>query len=680
MAKKLKIKGTAVPFVITIGFSMFYIIYGTLDLENRMTAVHSIAKKSKVTLPNSTPNVETFLGFPIYDYSLGLGTNLPIASGLSRITTVTFFIDIPDDTFTILFLSIVLFTTLHCLIKVKSEIQNSTRILRSMVLTGFLYPLVVYTMINDWPDVAISYLSLILIQSSLFQIRQEKSQNHLNPHIYFTLLLGVTLSLFGQTGYLPIILLISIAQIIFFGEKYMSYFKNLISEYKWMTLASVLLFLYAGLNLFQILSVESHDENQIRESQQLSLNFDFFELRQPNIAVIALLVFLLYRSRSSISKSWLKELFLAGFILSVSWNSSLFGIFAPSSEWLIRDYFWIQLLLLLITSHQKFKTAEIKSNSIKFIGLILTLVIFSAPILLIINSQNQSRLVSWINPNNISNSQLHELFSKQLLVTGDRVFTAPSELIRNRGGGISGLISYSDLTSQGITSISSWTKMRDSSALVYNEKMFENRAFTEDCNRFIVQLTSPTVVIADKSLSTCIRDIESLGYIKLWGNEKFSLYRGISKSRYEIQSLTSLASSFDRNFPISCGLLQKECSILYEQQFMSYSKFEQGGPFCQSHIGVKGWCLEFDKKNYERFIIVPVLFDSAIVTREKFELREIGGLSAVKVPKNFEGKINLLYKPSLLDFHYYTSSLGLSLILIYLSFRVITFRKVSTSP
>lgn len=680
MAKKLKIKGTAVPFVITIGFSIFYFVYGTLDLENRLTAVHSIAKKSNVTLANSTPNIETFLGFPIYDYSLGLGTNLPIASGLSRISTVTFFIDIPDDIFTILFLGLALFLTLYSLIKISSEIQNSTRTLQSMVLTGFLYPLVVYTMINDWPDVAISYLSLILIQSSLFQIRQEKSQKHLNSHMYFTFLLGVTLSLFGQTGYLPIILLISLAQIIFFGEKYMSYFKNLISEYKWMTLASLILFLYAGLNLFQILKAESHDEIQIRESQQLSINYDLFELRQPNIVVLALLVFLLYQSRSSINKSWLKELFLAGFVLFVSWNSSLFGIFAPSSEWLIRDYFWTQLLLLLSTSHQKFNSAEIKSNFTKFIGLILSLVIFSAPFLLIINSQNQSRFVSWINPNNISNSQLHELLSKQLLITGDRVFTAPSELIRNRGGGINGLISYSDLTSQGITSISSWTKMRNSSALVYNEKMFENRAFTEDCNRFMVQLTSPTVVIVDKSFSTCIRDIESLGYIKLWSNEKFSLYRGISNFRYEINSQTSSNSSFGRNFPTSCGFLQKECSISYEEEFMSHSKFEQGGLFCQSYIRVKGWCLEFDEKNYERLIIVPVLFDAAIATNEKNELREIFGLTAVKVPKNFEGKIHLLYKPSLLDIHYYTSSLLLSLILIYLSFRVVTFRKISTQP
>jgi hypothetical protein len=680
MIDELKTKGLVRALLITVAFSIFYFIFGTLDLENRMTAVHSLVKKSKATIPNANPNVETFLGFPIYDYSLGLGTNLPITSGLSRISTLTFFIDVSDDIFTILFISLAVFATLYCLIQMFSEILNSSSIIQTFVLTGLLYPLIIYTMINDWTDVAISYLSLVLIQSSLIRIRQGNSQKDINSFIYFAFLLGITLSLFGQTGYLPIVFLTSLAQIIFFGEKYISFFKSLISEYRWLTLSSLLLFLYAGLNLFHILSVESNDESQMRESQQLRVSYDLFEMRQPNILAILVLVFFLSRSQSSIRAAWKKELLLVGFILLLSWNSSVLGIIAPSSEWLIRDYFWIQLFLLFCTSYQKFNTCEIKLNSVKVIGLILVLVIFSSPFTSIFKAQNQSRSVSWINPSNVSNSQLHELLSKRLLVSGDRVFTAPSELIRNRGGGISGLLSYSDLTSQGITSISSWTKMRDSSALVYNEKMFENRAFTEDCNRFTVQLTSPTVVIADKSLLSCIRDIESFGFVKTWSNDKFAVYRGISNIRYEIPDNGSLAKTFDGSFPISCGFLQKECASFYEQKFLSYSKFEKGGPFCQSQIRAKGWCLEFDKKDYERFVIVPVLFEATLTTREKLVLKEIGGLTAVKVPKNFEGEISLRYKPSPFDLNYYIASLGLSLILVHLAFRVFSFCKISTKP
>jgi hypothetical protein len=218
--------------------------------------------------------------------------------------------------------------------------------------------------------------------------------------------------------------------------------------------------------------------------------------------------------------------------------------------------------------------------------------------------------------------------------------------------------------------------MRDSSVLAHNEKMFENRAFTEDCNRFIVQFTAPTVVITEKSLSLCNNSLETLGYLKTWNNEKFNIYRGIPNSFYEIKSGEFSLNSFTENTEISCGLLQHECDGLLKQELLSYSKVEQGGPFCESSTEIKGWCLEFDKRAYERYVILPILFENTLYSQDNLEVREAGGLASVKIPKNFEGKVFLRYKPSFLDSQYYTSSLVLSLAIVYLSTRVLFFPKV----
>lgn len=675
----MKSRDSLIALFITINFFFFFFVHGTLDLENRMTAVHSLAKKSELNLTNSNPNVEAYFGLPIYDYSLGLGTNLPITSGLSRISTLTFFIDVPDDILTLTFLSLLLFITLCCLIKALSVIHNLELLTLSIVLVGFLYPLIIYTIINDWPDVAISYLSLILIQTSLFLIRLKIPETKSSVLALYMFSLGACLAFFGQTGYLPIILLTGLAQLIAFRKVYSAYFKVIIPDHMWLAIGTAILLIFSSLNLFHILNSDGQKKGQVRDSQQLDLNLNLFESsRQPTLLAILFLFFLLYVSRKTFKKEWKGELFLAIGIIIVFWNSSKLGFFAPSSEWLIRDYLWIQLLLLLATTQKKINKIKNKENIINYAGLTLVLLIVSSPIMSIITAPNESRYVSWVNQPDFNKSEFHELLSKQLLVAGDRVLTAPSELIRNRGGGISGLISYTDLTSQGITSISSWSKMRDSSVLVFNEKMFENRAFTEDCNRFILQFTSPTVVITEKSLSLCNESLEALDYLKTWSNDKFNIFRGIPNSLYEIKGKEFSPDFFTENMANSCGLLQHECDSFLKQELMSYLKVEQGGPFCESSTETKGWCLEFDMKTYERIVILPILFENTLYSKNNLEVRNAGGLASVKIPENFEGKVILRYRPSLLDSQYYASSLVLSLLVVFLSTRLLFFPKVLT--
>ena len=666
----MKSKNVSTALFISISYFAFLLVRGTLDLENRMTAVHSLAKKTKYGLSNYNPNVETYFGLPIYDYSLGFGTNLPITSGLSRISTLTFFIDVPDDILTLLFLSLLLFITLWSLVLILSTINNLRRLTLFFILVGFLYPLVVYTFINDWPDVAISYLSLILIQSSLFLIRQNVLGKNINSLAFSILLLGACVTFYGQVGYFPVTLLTVLAQIIVFGKLYLTFFKAIISDYKLLAICTTILFFYSGLNLYNILNSENRVEGQLRDSQELKLNLNLLDSRQPSLVVILFIFFLIYHSKNKLSKDWIKELFLAIGILLIFWNSSNLGIFSPSSEWLIRDYFWIQLLLLLAITQKKKNKTKNQANKVIFTGLTIVFLGFYSPLTSIITTPSHSRNVSWINQAGFGESEFYALMSHQLLTTGDRVLTAPSELIRNRGSGISGLISYTDLTSQGITSISSWSKMRDSSIMVYNKKMFENRAFLEDCNRFIVQLTAPTLVIIDKSLSFCNSSVQNLGYQKTWSNDTYNIYRGTPSYIFEIKTEEFSSDSFTKNPSNLCGLLQQNCESHLKQELLSKLRFDEGGPFCRLFAEIKGWCLEFDKRTYERYVILPILFEETLYSHNKLDVRDAGGLTSVKIPANFQDKIILQYRPSFLDSNYYASSLVLSLFLVFLSARV----------
>jgi len=657
-------------FVAT-GFSLFYFSFGTLDLENRMTAVHSLVKKSRKILPESDPNIETFFGLPIYDYALGFGTNLPIASGLSRISPVTFFIELPDDIFTITFLGLILSVSLYCLLQSISNIRSTAVITRLLLSIISLYPLIVYTLINDWPDVAISYLSLLIINSTLFQMRQIPSEMRLPANTFPMLLLGLVISFFGQTGYLPIIFIVTLAQVALFRDKYFTCLRYQFLQYKWLTFTVIVLLSFAIFNLIGILKTEISNLNQIRVSQELFLSFNPFNSRQPSLGVVLFLAILIFRLRDRPDYKCNKELILVAGIFLYSWYSSGLGILAPSSEWLIRDFLWIQVLMFLAVSKVFFKRNQLKSKITNSVGAILILLTFISPFLSLSGSPISLREVSWINPNDKSDSIFQQLLQKRFLLEGDRVLTAPSELIRNRGGGISGLISYNDLTSQGITSFSSWSKMRDSSALVYDTKLFENRAFMEDCNSFIIQLSSPSVVIIDKLLLNCNQDVQNLGYLKTWSNEKYTIYRGITESIYEFQDNRFSPGFLEKIKHRFCGLFQQDCQVIYEEEFASSWKYDKAGPFCQPFTKVKGWCLEFDRENYERFVITPILFEDTLYNQANLNIMNMEGLTALKIPANFEGEILLRYKPSFLDLGYYYSSLGLSIAFLYLSIRII---------
>jgi hypothetical protein len=165
--------------------------------------------------------------------------------------------------------------------------------------------------------------------------------------------------------------------------------------------------------------------------------------------------------------------------------------------------------------------------------------------------------------------------------------------------------------------------------------------------------------------------VQNLGYLKTWSNEKYTIYRGITESIYEFQDNRFSPGFLEKIKHRFCGLFQQDCQVIYEEEFASSWKYDKAGPFCQPFTKVKGWCLEFDRENYERFVITPILFEDTLYNQANLNIMNMEGLTALKIPANFEGEILLRYKPSFLDLGYYYSSLGLSIAFLYLSIRII---------
>ncbi len=674
--KKFPFSGNQfISLLVSLSYSLVYVYVGPIDLENRLTAVYSMAKKTEFSPGGSFRNLETFLGLPIFDYSLGLGTNLPLTSGLSRSNVFTSWVNLSENLFTALLLSSFLYVGILTFLSTISQLIEIS-IYKKLILSYLAtYPFITYSLINDWPDVAISYSAVLVLISTLFSIRFQKNfLPHQDSLLGSRAILGITMLYFGQTGYFPIVIIILLAHFAIYYKIFKQLMYITIKRKKLLVAFAVLTFVYAATNLIEILLSEKSKNNQFRDSQALGISVDFLDFRQPHllIFVISIIVIKFF----GIPKLKL-EITLMASILLLAWNSSSFGMLAPSSEWFIRDFFWVNLLLYLslveVVSHKK-NTNRLTLLSAYSIVCFIYITSFVA----IGNSSSFSNLNSWSKQGVSKNTQYQFLLEKELLVPGDRLLVAPSSFIRNRGEGITGLISYNDVTSVGITTLSNWSKMRDASLLIRSEKMYENRAFIEDCNLLTVNFFAPTAILLGKDLTSCIQIVEGLDFERVWENNKAILFRGNSKVlhvlnvNFTTRTLAEILNSSD------CGLFDVYCNGELTKAFDSIAVKDDMGPFCKYDSKLKGWCLEFNQSSFDRKIVLPIAFEPTLRADRDLELSNAGGLTVIAIPSNFPHKIRVSYYSSDLDRAYYLTSFFLTFLLVLTAIQIsLISRKVN---
>lgn len=656
-----QISDTIIAAVISVIFCILYLLIGTQDLESRLTTVYSLAKNTQnqeSMLPN---RVESFLQLPIYDYSLGLGTNLPLSAGLSRISVISFFINVSDNYFVALFLGILLFTAIISFLYCASLITVMSNFSKFALSTSLIFPFFVYTFLNDWPETAISYLSLMVIVSALTVVRIFQIE-HLNiKNISFLLAFGLVVSLFGHYGYVPIIVLVILSHFMIYSKKF---FKLGIALFKQkIILIIIVLYITVNLNLREVLISEKSTFNQSRITQQLIFSDSFFDLRQPNLLLLMLIIILVYYTRS---QGFWKEIFLF-VILTISVKfSGRFGIFAPSAEWWVRDFFWVIIIFKLISIQR----IQVKRYAIRFTILFLFTLFNLLPVSIFFLNFSKSEAPSWTRIQHSPKSDYQMLLNRKLLMPGERLYTAPSTLVRNQGNGLSGLISYNDLTSNGITSISNWSKMRDSSLLARNSKMYENLAFSEDCTEFALSFLAVDVAIIGSELKTCREILIALNYKLEWSNEKFELYKGSPNNIYLVNpnvGSSELKTILEKR---GCGIFESNCANSYFADFSEIKTLDSGGPFCNYHSKYRSWCLHFDVSSVEREIILPISFEKTLYTDSKVKISNLGGLLKLKVPPLYDQNIYIKYLPSSLDKIYWLNSVFASILLIYTQARI----------
>jgi hypothetical protein len=663
--------------LLSLFFGGLYSIVGTKDLESRLTAIYSLAMPTKMTINAVERNIESILGMPVYDYDLGFGTNLPIVSGLNGLTGFLDRSKLSDSFFITISVTFFIFLTLSIFLYALGTICKFKVIHKIGFVFFLLFPLVVYIFINDWPDVAFSYLGFVNIFCA-FQVLNYRPNNQWNARIISLVFsIGILLSLIGHVGYWPLTFTLILTYLLTYSKKIKLWYLLLSMKQKYLLFFVLFNAMIKVVNTYFLLLKESNGVEYPRHTQEISLIYSIYDFRQPNIFLIVMLLILtfIYFKRNKVNgKTELVVVLLFNVIIFLL---SYLKIFAPSALWLVRDFIWLQLLILLNLLMQdlyQHKEKLMDNLNLKRIvaGFSLSFISFTtiSPFYIVSAYTFKSLENSWTTLDRNNKSEFEYLLDNNYLRIGDRLYTAPSNLIRNSGGGLTGLISYNDLTANGIASISSWSKIRNSSALISGTKKFENKAMTEDCSVSTIRISAPSAVLVSKELHECLLSLQKLDFRAVWENSEYLLYRGLVDEIFLINIEPSLNENLNLE-QLDCGWLETNCFDNYSNLKVQKNKSVPGGIFCSRESDSRGWCFDFDDTFKGKNILLPILYDSSIKANSDNLISEYKGLVSLQISNLDASNIRLIYEPTLLDFFGVFASFMINICMIITVFLIL---------